>query len=194
MTYGEFVKHINQSKRDRLIRLLKEPYMWSRRDMDAVEIRVMPCAGWSTSQTPRRDKGKQIIGYVKYDDGKVFFFADELKFTIYPGKKKYGVEEIREECYFREMPDTTRLFLSPDKEEKEEERGEEVQTESPYKTKTGKPFKGFNGGRKKRVLSDDEKAQIIDLRQKGLNVNQIAKEVKISNRVISEFVKMNKHK
>ena len=57
--------------------------------------------------------------------------------------------------------------------------------------KDGTPFLGFNGGRKKRGLTDEEKAKIREMRKAGRNVNAIARELHISNRVISEFVKNN---
>ena len=51
--------------------------------------------------------------------------------------------------------------------------------------------KGFCGGRKKRGLTDEETARIREMRDAGRNINDIAKELHISNRVISEFVKNN---
>ena len=57
--------------------------------------------------------------------------------------------------------------------------------------KDGTPFAGFNGGRKKKELTDEEKARILALRKAGNNVNVIARELHISNRIISEFVKNN---
>ena len=48
-----------------------------------------------------------------------------------------------------------------------------------------------NGGRKKKELTDEEKAQILAMREEGKNVNIIARELHISNRIISEFVKNN---
>ena len=40
-------------------------------------------------------------------------------------------------------------------------------------------------------LTDEEKAQILAMREEGKNVNIIARELHISNRIISEFVKNN---
>ena len=58
--------------------------------------------------------------------------------------------------------------------------------------KDGTPFAGFNGGRKRKTLTDEEKAQILAMREEGKkNVNIIARELHISNRIISEFVKNN---
>lgn len=57
--------------------------------------------------------------------------------------------------------------------------------------KDGTPFAGFNGGRKRKTLTDEEKAQILALRKAGKNVNVIARELHISNRIVSEFVKNN---
>ena len=39
-------------------------------------------------------------------------------------------------------------------------------------------------------MTDEEKAQILALREEGKNVNAIARELHISNRIISTFVKI----
>ena len=51
-------------------------------------------------------------------------------------------------------------------------------------------FLGYNNiriGRPRKVLSDEEKAKIIELRSKRLGINKIAKELRINNRLVMEF-------
>ena len=55
-----------------------------------------------------------------------------------------------------------------------------------------KPFTGWRGGRLRRVLTSDEKAQIDAARAAGKTIDAIAKAMHISNRVISAYVKMSK--
>ena len=62
-------------------------------------------------------------------------------------------------------------------------------TPSTITKKDGTPFLGFRGGRKKKELTADEKTQILAMRKQGKNVNIIARELHISNRIISDFVK-----
>ena len=57
---------------------------------------------------------------------------------------------------------------------------------------SGKPFKGWKGGRPRRVLSDTEKAQIAAARADGKTIDAIAAEMHISNRVVSAHLKMSK--
>lgn len=55
-----------------------------------------------------------------------------------------------------------------------------------------KPFAGWKGGRPRRVLSADEKAQIAAARADGKTIDAIAAEMHISNRVVSAYCKMSK--
>ena len=57
---------------------------------------------------------------------------------------------------------------------------------------SGKPFAGWRGGRPRRVLSDEEKAQIDAARADGKTIDAIAKAMHISNRVVSAYCKMPK--
>lgn len=55
-----------------------------------------------------------------------------------------------------------------------------------------KPFKGWRGGRPRRVLTSAEKAQIDAARADGKTIDAIAKDMHISNRVVSAYLKMSK--
>ena len=55
-----------------------------------------------------------------------------------------------------------------------------------------KKFAGWKGGRPKRVLSADEKAAIDKARAAGNTIDEIAKTMHISNRVVSAYCKMSK--
>ena len=57
---------------------------------------------------------------------------------------------------------------------------------------SGKPFAGWKGGRPRRVLTSAEKAQIDAARADGKTIDAIAKDMHISNRVVSAYLKMSK--
>ena len=57
---------------------------------------------------------------------------------------------------------------------------------------SGEPFKGWRGGRPRRVLTDTEKAQIDAARADGKTIDAIAKDMHISNRVVSAYIRMSK--
>ena len=56
----------------------------------------------------------------------------------------------------------------------------------------GKPFAGWKGGRPRRVLTAEEKTQIDAAREAGKTIDAIARDMHISNRVVSAYIKMSK--
>lgn len=142
-------------------------------DIPVRTVQVMVLSGWSEYEKPakekRRDSG-EIRALVKFRDSVVFFVIDNLG--------NVG-EEFRHVCLDKEAV----RFI-----------GAAAERPAPALSitkKDGTPFLGFRGGRRKKELTAEEKAQILALRKEGNNVNVIARELHISNRIVSEFVKKN---
>lgn len=127
------------------------------------KIEVMPLYGWYEDTTKKRDDGL-IRAIVKIKDV-VHIIYDNLT---------NGVEDF----HYTIIDENIIEFIGV------------AQQPAPTK-KDGTPFKGFRGGRKPKELTDEEQAQIREMRDAGHNINAIARELHISNRVISEFVKNN---
>ena len=106
--------------------------------------------------------------------------AECHKLTQIPPLRDDGKEEFSRTL----IDEEAMMFLGATSER----RSAPIQT---IKKKDGTPFAGFNGGRKKKELTSEEKARILAMRKEGKNVNIIARELHISNRIISEFVKNN---
>ena len=171
--YSTFARSINKSKRSKLVGLVHE-WKTYRRIPDYM-IQVMVISGWREYEKPekerRRDSG-EIRAFIKIQDDIVYFVFDKLGDD---GKEEFSCTLIDEEAM---------MFL-----------GATFDCDQPQHAqitkKDGTPFAGFNGGRKRKTLTDEEKAQILALRKAGKNVNVIARELHISNRIVSEFVKNN---
>ena len=169
INYTEFVESLNKSRRKKLVDFVTQ----SRRRECVPEraIEVMPLSGWREFENPakerRRDNG-EIRAFVKIKDGVVFLIFDNLT----DGNEDFHRTQIDAEIIG---------FIAAERPAR-----------APSITKKdGTPFAGFNGGRRKKELTAEEKAQILAMREEGKNVNVIAKELHISNRIVSEFVKKN---
>lgn len=164
ISFTDFVVTINKSKRRELVDFVTKERR--RENVPEYEIQVMPL--WWVERSPkekRHDNG-EIKAFVRIKDGVVFLIFDNLT---------DGVEDFHNTRIDADIID----FI-----------GAAPQPTAPMK-KDGTPFAGFNGGRKKRGLTDEEQAQIREMRKAGHNINDIARALHISNRVISEFVKTN---
>ena len=159
--YTTFKGSINQRKRKELVDHIKKE---RTNKLPEHKIEVMPLYGWDEDTTPRRDEG-EIRAIVRIQDV-VFIVFDNLT----GGEEDFHCNLIDEDILD---------FI-----------GAAPQPTAPMK-KDGTPFAGFNGGRKRKVLTDEEKAKIREMREEGRNINAIAKALHISNRVIAEFVKNN---
>lgn len=168
INYTEFVESINKSRRKKLVDFVTQ----SRRRECVPEraIQVMPLCVWVKSDNPakdrRRDSG-EIRAFIKIKDGVVFLIFDNLT----DGNEDFHKTQIDEEIIG---------FIAA-------ERPAAVTPQ--IVKKDGTPFAGFRGGRKKKELTADEQTQILTMRKAGKNVNIIARELHISNRIISDFVK-----
>lgn len=159
--YPTFTAAINKRKRKKLVDHIRK----ERTDkLPEHKIEVMPLYGWYEDTTKKRDDGL-IRAIVKIKDV-VHIIYDNLT---------NGVEDF----HYTIIDENIIEFI-----------GAAQPTDAPMK-KDGTPFAGFNGGRKRKVLTDDEMARIREMRDAGHNINDIARALHISNRVISEFVKNN---
>ena len=162
--YATFASAINKSRRKKLVEHIRRERIDKR--LPERDVQVMLLCGWYADTNPRRDEG-EIRAIVKIQDV-VYIIYDNLN----DGKEDY---------YYTLVDDDIMGFIG----------AAQTQT-APIVKKDGTPFKGFNGGRKRKELTDEETARIREMRDAGHNVNAIARELHISNRVIAEFVKKEK--
>ena len=167
--YATFASAINKSKRKKLVEHIRRERIDKR--LPERDVQVMLLCGWYADTNPRRDEG-EIRAIVKIQDV-VYIIYDNLN----DGKEDYN---------YIPVDDDIMGFIGAAQPA--------IAQPSQIVKKDGTPFAGFNGGRKKRGLTAEEKARIREMRKAGKNVNAIARELHISNRVISEFVKIEKDK
>ena len=162
--YPTFAAAINKSKRKRLVEHISR----ERRDKRLPErdIKVMPLHGWEEDTKPKRDNG--VIRAIVKIQNVVFIISDNLT-------------DGAEDYYYARVDEDIVDFIG----------AAQQPAAAPIVKKDGTPFKGFRGGRKRKELTDEEQDKIREMRKAGRNVNAIARELHISNRVISEFVKNN---
>ena len=169
--YPTFADSINKSKRKKLVSFVRETAKYQA-DIPVRTVQIMTLSGWSEYENPAKEKrhdSGEIRALAKFREGVVFFVIDNLGDSG---------EEFRHVC----LDEDAVRFIG----------AEERQVPAPtIKKKDGTPFAGFNGGRRKKELTAEEKAQILAMREEGKNVNVIARELHISNRIVSEFVKNN---
>lgn len=162
--YPTFAAAINKSKRSKLVKSVDQIRRERTDRLHERDIQVMPLHGWYADTPKKRDDGV-IRAIVKIQD---------VVLIIYD-----NIADGSEDYYYTLVDDDIMGFI-----------GAAQPTAAPMK-KDGTPFAGFNGGRKRKVLTDEEQVRIREMRKEGRNINEIAKELHISNRVISEFVKTN---
>ena len=176
ISYTDFAESINKSKRKKLVDFVKRARLELR--MPEREVEVMPLCGWYEYEDPAKERRKdsgEIKAFVKMKNV-VFMVFDKLE----DGKEDCSCITFDAELFEFLGESLAAAAVNPQP------------TQQPQIVKKdGTPFAGFNGGRKRKVLTDEEKARIIAMRDEGKNVNAIARELHISNRVISEFVKNN---
>lgn len=162
--YPTFAAAINKSKRKRLVEHIRRERTDKR--LPERDIQVMPLYGWEQDTKPKRDDGT-IRAIVKIQDV-VLIISDNLT---------DGVEDYYYALIDEDIVDFIGAVAQP--------------ATTPIVKKDGTPFLGFRGGRKRKELTDEEQAQIREMRDAGRNINEIARELHISNRVISRFVENN---
>lgn len=179
--YPTFAESINKSRRKKLVDFIKRSRLDLR--MPEREVEVMPLCGWYEYEDPVRERRKdsgEIKAFIKMKNV-VFMIFDKL-------------EDGKEDCSCITFDAELFEFLGESLAAAAVTQTQTQPQPSQIVKKDGTPFAGFNGGRKKRGLTAEEKARIREMRKAGKNVNAIARELHISNRVISEFVKIDKDK
>lgn len=162
--YPTFAGAINKSKRKRLVEHISR----ERRDKRLPErdIKVMPLHGWEEDTKPKRDNG--VIRAIVKIQNVVFIISDNLT-------------DGAEDYYYARVDEDIVDFIG----------AAQQPAAAPIVKKDGTPFAGFHGGRKRKELTDEEQAQIREMRDAGHNINEIARALHISNRVISRVVENN---
>lgn len=162
--YPTFAGAINKSKRKRMVEHISR----ERRDKRLPErdIKVMPLHGWEEDTKPKRDNG--VIRAIVKIQNVVFIISDNLT-------------DGAEDYYYALVDEDIVDFIG----------AAQQPAAAPIVKKDGTPFAGFHGGRKRKELTDEEQAQIREMRDAGHNINEIARALHISNRVISRVVENN---
>lgn len=163
--YPTFAGSINKSKRSKLVKSIDQIRRERTDRLPERDIKVMPLYGWEEDTPKKRDDGV-IRAIVKIQD---------VVLIIYD-----NIADGAEDYYYALVDEDIVDFI-----------GAAQPTAAPIVKKDGTPFKGFHGGRKRKELTDEEQAQISEMRDAGHNVNAIARALHISNRVIAAFVKNN---
>lgn len=166
--YPTFAAAINKSKRSKLVKSVDQIRRERTDRLHERDIQVMPLHGWY-ADTPKKSDVGVIRAIVKIQDVVLIIYDN-----IAGGSEDY---------YYTLVDDDIMGFIGAAQPA--------IAAIAPIVKKDGTPFAGFNGGRKRKVLTDEEKAKIREMREEGRNINAIAKALHISNRVIAEFVKNN---
>lgn len=161
--YPTFAAAINKSKRSKLVKSVDQIRRERTDRLHERDIQVMPLHGWYADTPKKRDDGV-IRAIVKIQD---------VVLIVYD-----NIADGAEDYYYTLVDDDIMGFIG----------AAQTQT-APIVKKDGTPFKGFRGGRKPKELTDEETARIREMRDAGRNINEIAKALHISNRVVSQFVK-----
>ena len=176
INFTDFSGSINKSRRKKLVDFVTQER--KRAGLPPREVEVMPLCGWYEYEDPAKERRKdsgEIKAFIKMKDV-VFMIFDKLE----DGKEDCSCITFDTELFDFLGGSLAAAAVTPTQPQP-----------SQIVKKDGTPFAGFHGGRKRKVLTDEEQAQIREMRKAGRNVNAIARELHISNRVISEFVKNN---
>lgn len=167
--------HINKTKRRKLTHRLTSM---------SNQTRIVALQGWSITTKPRNDGGGLII-----------LLARDV------AEKNYPVRLVLDECCGRAGENLRTFPLTPEKAAALADMLAPWAPPSLFPAANDQdaagasekpPFKGWKGGRPRRVLTDAEKAAIDAARSDGKTIDEIARELHISNRVVSAYVKMSK--
>ena len=164
--YPTFAAAINKSKRSKLVAHIHRERTGRDKRLSERDIQVMPLYGWEEDTPKKRDDGV-IRAIIKIQDV-VFIISDNLT-------------DGAEDYYYARVDEDIVDFIG----------AAQQPAAAPIVKKDGTPFAGFHGGRKRKELTDEEQAQIREMRDAGHNINEIARALHISNRVISRVVENN---
>lgn len=169
--------HINKTKRQKLARHLSHL---------SDQAQIVALQGITAATKPRNDGGGMIILLVRDEQKKRYKGVHPVEIIL---DERTGQEYCRAFPVRDPLPAQIAEMLAdfaPSLFTADDESAQDA-TGAP-----SKPFTGWRGGRPRRVLTSDEKAQIDAARAAGKTIDAIAKAMHISNRVISAYVKMSK--
>ena len=134
--------------------------------------------GGERPKNKHKDNGKLVILEI-CDDGKGRIITD-----LPADKKEKFQERFREVAIDVDILKEALGFV-----EKRQQKGKEATTATgkAYDPETQYVVSREKVGRPHRVLSDEEKADIQRLRDKGMSINAISKELGINNRRVMEY-------
>ena len=163
--------HINKTKRQKLARHLSHL---------SDQAQIVALQGITAATKPRNDGGGMLILLVRDEQKKRSAYPVEIVFDDRVNWENFRAFPLRDPlpAQIAEMlADYAPSLFAPS-------------ATAPQPPE--KPFAGWRGGRPRRVLSDEEKAQIAAARADGKTIDAIAAEMHISNRVVSAHLKMSK--
>ena len=163
--------HINKTKRQKLARHLSHL---------SDQAQIVALQGITAATKPRNDGGGMLILLVRDEQKKRSAYPVEIVFDDRVNWENFRAFPLRDPlpAQIAEMlADYAPSLFAPS-------------ATAPQPPE--KPFAGWRGGRPRRVLTADEKAQIAAARADGKTIDAIAAEMHISNRVVSAYCKMPK--
>ena len=160
-----FEKHINKKLRSRLAK-------WIAERKQEAGWRFLPLRGWSAKTKKAEDGGMIVLAASNRALNTFALVVDDLGIIETCKVIEPPIWELND------LADMLAPFAPP--------------SLFPAPQPPEKPFAGWRGGRPRRVLSDEEKAQIAAARADGKTIDAIAAEMHISNRVVSAHLKMSK--
>lgn len=166
-----FMQHINKSRRKKLARWIED---------NTIEggTRYLHLYGWS-AKTKKAEDGGMIVLIVANSKYKSF----DLIIDNYTSYEEFRVISPKP-WELSDMAELLERYVAPSlfaNKSAQDAAGA-----------SGKSFKGWKGGRPRRVLTDEEKAAIDKARGDGKTIDAIAKTMHISNRVVSAYLKKSK--
>ena len=167
--------HINKTKRQKLARHLSHL---------SDQAQIVALQGITAATKPRNDGGGMLILLLRDENRSRSAYPVEIILDERTGQEYCRAFPVRDPlpAQIAEMlADFAPSLFTADDESAQDATG------AP-----SKPFTGWRGGRPRRVLTSDEKAQIDAARAAEKTIDAIAKAMHISNRVISAYVKMSK--
>ena len=168
--------HINKTKRQKLARHLANL---------SEQAQIVALQGITAATKPRTDGGGMLILLVRDPRKKRYQ-------SVYPVEIVIDERTTWENCRSFPVRDPLPAQIA---EMLADYAPSLFTSESVSESAAGassEPFKGWRGGRPRRVLTSAEKAQIDAARADGKTIDAIAKSMHISNRVVSAYCKMSK--
>ena len=185
MTAEKFLAAINQRRRSKLAAYIKANGIHECFPL------ARPCG--SFEKRPSDDKGVLVLVQDRRHDDKIIVITDIVKLEYDDAGKLVDVDEAMyiEEQSAEGIAAMAKALVkfSPIQDIWLHDDLQYYATQQSADGEGDKSFAGWKGGRPKRVLSKEEQNQIKSMRVDGASVNSIAKTLKISNRVIADFVK-----